>query len=140
MTIRWFAYGVLFLNSLAVSTALMLSCYTGTDHFQEGRFITLFSTLQLLVISWLSHRVLQVRSVTRKQSLWRDPSAVWGIISIGFLFLAADDFFTIHENIDSLIHSIFKLQETGLTDRIDDILVGYTLWSVLVCLMHTAMN
>ena len=86
--------------------------------------MTIFSVFQLLVIAWLSYRILQARSVTRTRSLWRDSCAVWGIISLGFLFLAADDLFKIHENVDLLIHDVFKLQETGLTDRIDDILVG----------------
>jgi hypothetical protein len=38
--------------------------------------------------------------------------------------LAADEIFKIHENIDFLIHRVFGIQETGLTDRIDDFLVG----------------
>ena len=124
MNIRLFSCWVLFLNSLAVSVALALYRYTGTDHFEEGRFITFFSTLQLLAISWLSYRMLKTRSATQKQRFWKAPSAIWGIISLGFLFLAADDFFKIHENTDKLIHAFFNLQETGLTDRIDDLLIG----------------
>ena len=60
----------------------------------------------------------------RKGSLWIDSSAVWAIIALGFLFLAADDLFRIHENFDNLIHYVFNMQETGLTDRIDDIIIG----------------
>ena len=137
MAVRYFFCWVLFLNSLAVSVALMLYHYTGENHFEEGRFITLFSTFQLLTISGLSYRILQIRKVERRQSLWRAPSTVWGIISLGFLFLAADDFFKIHENIDRLIHTLFNLQETGLTDRIDDGLIGlYALVGIGVLIIY----
>jgi hypothetical protein len=124
MTIRFVFFLVLLWNSLAVSAAVMIYSYTGANHFKEGGFITILSVFQLLAISWLSYKILQARDVTRRCSLWRDSSAVWGIISLGFLFLAADDLFEIHENIDRLIHYVFNLQETGLTDRIDDILIG----------------
>lgn len=32
--------------------------------------------------------------------------------------------YMIHENIDNLIHEVFNMEETALTDRIDDFLVG----------------
>ena len=58
-------------------------------------------------------------------------------MSLGFLFLAADDLFKIHENIDRLIHNIFNLQETGLTDRIDDGLIGlYALIGIGVLIIY----
>lgn len=59
-----------------------------------------------------------------RSSFWRDPSVVWAIIASGFLFLAADEVLRIHENLDQLIHYVFGLKETNLTDRIDDLIVG----------------
>nr|NQU92996.1 hypothetical protein [Bacteroidota bacterium] len=49
---------------------------------------------------------------------------IWAILSLGFLFLAADEYFEIHESIDLWIHDIFNIKETGVTDRLDDILVA----------------
>ncbi len=37
-----------------------------------------------------------------------------------------DDKFIYHENLDKAIHSLFKWQETKLSDRIDDIIVAFT--------------
>ena len=124
MSIRLVFFGVLLWNALAVSAAITIYSYTGVNHFQEDGFITILSVFQLLAISWLSYKILQTRNVTRRCVLWRDSSALWGIISLGFLFLAADEFFQIHEKIDFQIHYLFNIPETGFTDRIDDILVG----------------
>jgi len=117
MTTRLVFFLVLILNSLAVIAAITIYSYTGVNHFKEGGFITVLSFLQLLVICRI---VFQIK----RHSLWKNPSAVWTIIALGFLFLAADELFKIHENIDFLIHYVFNMQETGLTDRIDDILIG----------------
>jgi len=108
---------VLTLNLLAVITATTIYRHTGVNHFKEGSFLTTLSCLQLLVISGI---VFQIK----KHSLWKNSSVVWIFIALCFLFLAADEFFEIHETIDHIIHYIFNIQETALTDRIDDVLVG----------------
>ena len=62
---------------------------------------------------------------------------VWGLIAAGFLFLFADELFKIHESTDELIHSLFKLEESGLTDRIDDLLVfGYAVIGIGVIVKY----
>ena len=124
MTMRFVIFLVLLWNLLAVGAAVIIYIYTGTNHFKESGFITILSTFQLLAISRLSYKILQSRNVQPRCSLWRVPSAIWGLMSLGFIFLAADELFRIHENIDRMIHYIFNLQETGLTDRIDDVLIG----------------
>ncbi len=86
--------------------------------------MTLLSALQLLAISWISFQTFGLRNTTRSGSVWSRPAAIWGVISVGFLFLAVDEYFMVHENIDGLIHYVFNLQETPLTDRIDDILIA----------------
>ena len=137
MTIRFVFWGTLLWNSLAVSTAIIIYSYTGVNHFNEDGFITILSVLQLLTISWLSYKILQTRNVTRRCTLWRESSALWGIISLSFLFLAADEFFQIHEEIDFGIHNFFNIRETGFTDRIDDILVGlYGLAGIFVLITY----
>ena len=124
MTIRWAIILVLLSNLLAVCAAVIINIYNGANHFQEGGFITILSIIQLLAISFLSFKIFLARDVTRGRSLLKRPSALWAIIALGFLFLATDDYCRIHENVDHLIHYAFNLQETGFTDRIDDILVG----------------
>lgn len=124
MSIRLVFLMILLGNALAVSAAITIYSYTGVNHFKEDGFITILSVFQLLTISWLSYKILLSLNVKRKYIPWRDSSALWGIISLGFLFLAADEFFQIHEKIDFQIHHFFNMRETGLTDRIDDILVG----------------
>ena len=124
MTIRLVFFLVLILNLLAVSAGVITYSYTDVDPFSEGGFITKLSGFQLLVIAWLSYKIFQARRVKRRHSLWRDSSAVWLIVALAFLFLTVDDLFMIHENIDDLIHEVFNMQETALTDRIDDFIVG----------------
>jgi hypothetical protein len=108
---------VLILTSLVVVVAFTIHKQTGVNHFKEDGFVTIFSGLQLLHISIF---VFQIN----KHSEWKSSSAIWLIIAHGFLFLAADEIYLIHENIDIEIHRLFSIQETGLTDRIDDLLVG----------------
>ncbi|NER80714.1 MAG: hypothetical protein F6K42_14320 [Leptolyngbya sp. SIO1D8] len=124
MTIRLASFLVMFWNSLAVTVALVIYNHGGKDHFGESGFITLLSTLQLLAIALLADKILQARKPEQKEPLWKQPYAVWRIISFSFIFLAADEYLSIHEVLDLLIHDIFDWQETGLTDRIDDLIVG----------------
>lgn len=117
MTTKMVFLLVLTLTSLVVVVALTIHNKTGVNHFKEDGFVTIFSCLLLLHISIF---VFQIN----RHSLWKSSSAIWLIIAHGFLFLAADEKYMIHENIDFEIHRLFSIQETGLTDRIDDLLVG----------------
>ena len=49
---------------------------------------------------------------------------IWIAIAIGCAFLAMDDRFMFHENLDKGIHALFQWEETKLSDRLDDIIVG----------------
>jgi hypothetical protein len=124
MTVRKMFIGVFSLDLLAVVVALIINFYSDVNHFAEEGFITILSVLQLLAISCLSFNVFRARSATRVSSWWNDPSVFWLVISFGFLFLAADELFMIHEHADVLIHKAFNIQETALTDRIDDIIMA----------------
>ncbi|EDX87327.1 hypothetical protein S7335_5035 [Synechococcus sp. PCC 7335] len=93
------------------------------QQFKDGGFINIFSGIQLFVVAFYARRVFKIGSVGFRRP-WRSPAAIWGIISAGFAFLALDELATIHEGIDKLIHIVFNLQETGLSDRIDDLIVG----------------
>ena len=140
LTTRWLVILILSFDMLAIIIAIVISVYTGnpvTHQFREGRLITILSTLQLLAISGLSYKILQIRRVVRRRSFWRSPYAVWGIIALGFLFLAADELTKIHETVGNLIPAILDLEETGLTTRIDDMLVAlYALASIGVLIVY----
>lgn len=45
-------------------------------------------------------------------------------MAAGFVFLAADDAFQFHEHMDTFIQKLFHLPKNGLTDRIDDAIIG----------------
>ena len=92
--------------------------------FEDGGFITYFSVIQLFVLSYLAHRIFKIRAEGVAHP-WRSPVAIWAYISLGFSFLALDDLLMIHEFIDQVIHHVGQIQETALTDRIDDLLVGF---------------
>ena len=61
----------------------------------------------------------------------------WLIVSFGLLFLAFDDAYEIHEYIDLWLHSVFKIQQTDLTDLADDLIVG---GYVLIFLAYVAFK
>ena len=127
---RYASFGVLTLNGLAVVSAVALSPFVKRDPFSEGGFLTVFSGLQLLLVAYIAVQV-------KKHSPRTNTSIIWTLIAVGFIFLTADEFFKIHENLDWLIHEAFNLQETGLTDRIDDILIGlYGVIGLAVLFVH----
>ena len=122
--------------ALMAGTASMVYIQSGVNLFQEGSFITVLSTLQLLIISGLSYMIF-LACDTRRQTLWKNSSVLWVIIALGFMYMAADEHAMIHEKVDQGIHHIFNWQETGLTDRIDDVLVGvYGLVGIGVLLFY----
>lgn len=93
----------------------------------DNQPLTWFSFLQLLGTAGIVGRIFQIRrgqSPNRKS--WKAPFFVWLLVSIGFIFLAFDEVVQIHEKIDyQIIHKrIFSMQETELTDRLDDVIVG----------------
>jgi hypothetical protein len=91
-------------------------------YFGEGRFTTGVSCFQLLVTAGLAFVVCRMRRRA-------DPHAgfsvcLWILVATGFVFLAADDAFQIHEHLDGWIHKSLHLRQTGLTDRIDDAIIA----------------
>ena len=112
---------VLLGNTLAVVLGILLH-QAGGEPFKEGGFITVISVLQLLATAALCHAIFRAR---RSAALvdYR-PVMVWPVLTAGFLFLAADEIFQIHERTDRLIHIVSGMTETAVTDRIDDIFVG----------------
>jgi hypothetical protein len=118
-------------NLLASLLAAVMGYHAGNveKHFLEHRFITYLSFAQLLLVAWLALRVF----VNRAEGgfSWRAPQAVWLLVALGFVFLAADELAVLHEWMDHRIHDLMGMAETGITDRIDDlIIVAYGLAGV----------
>ena len=122
--------------TLAVSRALLRQ-KSPMRYFEETGIMSFFSGLQLLIIAGLSLRISFIRQqIKTRFKSWKSPQNLWRIMAIGFVFLAADEIFEIHENIDKLIHQGLRITETALTDRIDDLIIvsysligGYILYS-----------
>ncbi len=118
---------VLLFETLAVVIALALGVRQGNivGPFKEGGLITWVSFLQLLLIAGLSWKVFTLHNGVLNRHGWRSPQMVWTIIAVGFVYLACDELTLIHETLDKLIHNFFMMRETALTDRLDDIIVGF---------------
>ena len=125
-------FSLVYVDFLTVLLAIGLGCalhQNPTAYTAEGEPITWLSFAHLLVTSTLSWEVFSRRTGgSLRGNVWRSPTFVWLLIALGFLFLAIDEIVAIHESIDHLFHRTFQIQETGLTDRLDDvIMLGYGL-------------
>lgn len=130
MSIRRATIWVFSLNLAAIILALIVHFQGGRDPFGERGFISFLSVFQLLAIAYLAHKILRLKTRI-SPSLKKATKLFWQIVCWGFVFLAADEFFSIHEVTDLLIHDIFNLHETPVTDRIDDVIVAlYGLFGV----------
>jgi hypothetical protein len=124
---------------LAIAVAIAMGAHGGDvlSQFGEYRLVTFLSVVQLLIISALSCRIWWARRGMRERPFWRSRSVIWGVIAASFAFLAVDDLLMIHEQADQLIHQILRIEETPLTDRLDDCLVGlYGLVGMAALVIH----
>lgn len=118
---------VLALQVLALLATVLLERLFGLEPgkgFGEKGPVTLISVLQLVAIGCLLMAIYVRCRNTEGGTSWRSPCTVWAFMGIGFFFLACDEKFQIHEGIDNLIHLLFHMQVTPMTDRIDDLIVG----------------
>ena len=116
---------VVALNAVVIVVTILVATPSDTvsRQFDEGGIITYFSVIQLLMLSWFSDKIFK----TRRQGIkhpWQSSVAIWGIFSFGFFFLALDDLIMIHEWFDKMIHAVGQFEETGWSDRIDDLIVA----------------
>jgi len=134
-TVNQILFIILFLESLVITIAITISLslnISPATYFNEvdnSGYLTYFSFLQLLIAAFLS---LKIFNIYKREQQSRHISLFWLIICVGLFYLALDDMFGIHEELDSWIHNIFKLQETEFSDLIDDLIVGgYLLISLI---------
>ena len=108
-----------FLSYVAFLAAVLL---TATS-YKENSPITDLSTLQLALCSVVS--VLIPFAILRHRGTVEPREyMIWVCLSVGCAILAIDDKFMLHEHLDKSIHAVFKWEETRLSDKIDDVIVG----------------
>jgi hypothetical protein len=90
--------------------------------FKEDGFATYVSFFFLLSLSLLSFVIFLLRYKTTNEIVMH---SFWMIAAIGFLFLAFDEKLMWHERFDLFLHSYFEVEETAITDRLDDIIIGF---------------
>lgn len=115
---------ILIVNMIVLAATLFLPGGPG-PYFKEGAFVTYFSSFQLVLMAALAGMIFWLRRESLKRGAGGNGSVgIWILMAIGLLFLSLDEVFLIHENIDFWIHRFFQMEETSLTDRIDDLIVG----------------
>ena len=109
------------------------SAYTG-----EGEPVTWLSFAHLLASGGLAGVVFRLRTHGRPPLCgWRDSRWLWPILAFGFLFLVVDEVARLHESFDRSIHRTLGMQETALSDRLDDaIVLGYGVLGVAVLYVY----
>lgn len=95
-----------------------------SKHFGENEVVTWFSGLVLVATGWASFRVYRARRGSIQGPWWRSAQAIWALMAFGFVFLAADDLFRIHERANHLVHRLLDIEPTWLTSHLDDVLVA----------------
>jgi hypothetical protein len=116
---------VLWINAAAILAAVVAGLSKNGDpsrYFGEGRILTVFSCLQLLATAYYCWKTARSRGIDRASL--KSAGTLWLILGAGFVFLAADDVLLIHENIDRKLHEMLNIQETAISDRLDDILIA----------------
>jgi hypothetical protein len=125
-------FAVMATDIVVMGLALLIGT-TPLYNFSEAGLVTYFSFLQLTFIAWISLRIFIAREGAASAKPWKTRSFIWLIMAAAFVYLAMDETCSIHSGIDMLIHYLFRIRETGLTDRIDDIVVaGYVLSGLIV--------
>ena len=125
-SIKQVLYKILFIDSLLVTSAVFgaIALQHSPDlHFREEGFLTYVSCLQLAIAAVISGKIFGIVRNSHNHRL-SQTKILWLVISLGLFFLALDDAFEIHEEIDFIIHDIFDITQTTVTDLFDDLVVG----------------
>jgi len=95
--------------------------------------IDVVSFILLFIIAWICRLIFDARH-EKGSSLLHGQSRIWLLMAWGFVYLSLDELLSIHEGMDRLVHWLFAIRETGLTDRIDDLIILVYLFAGLVVL------
>ncbi|BAU65533.1 hypothetical protein STA3757_29210 [Stanieria sp. NIES-3757] len=125
--------------SIAIGRAILLE-RSPMRYFGENGFITWLSICQLLFIAYLCWKINRLRFQENFQVVsWKNPKIFWQILTLGFIFLALDEYWEFHENFDKTLHIFLNLNDAGITGRMDDFIVLlYALFGLFF--LHTFKN
>ncbi|MGB3513226.1 MAG: hypothetical protein WBA93_29235 [Microcoleaceae cyanobacterium] len=117
----------LFVNFVAIAAVIFRAILLEKApyrYFDEGSLINWLSGIQLLIIAGINWKIYRLR-IGRKEvsQSGNNYQILWQFFAFGFVFCALDELIQIHENLDKFIHWIFQIQETALTDSIDDLII-----------------
>ena len=102
-------------------------------YFDEGSLINWLSGVKLLILAGINWKIYRLRTSIKEKYKSAKNCLIWQFFAMGFVFCALDELIQIHENIDKFIHWFFQIQETILTDSIDDLIVlSYGIIGLLV--------
>ncbi len=83
-----------------------------TYYFYEGKPGTYFSFFLILFASIFSFKIFLL-----------SKKYIWLLLSVGFFYIGLDEIIAIHEKLDWLIHQVFNIKETKITDELDDVIL-----------------
>jgi hypothetical protein len=75
--------------------------------------VSILSGFQLLTCGFLALEIHKSR-----------PAWIWKLMGWGFFFLCADEMLQLHESMDRWTHWLFGIQQTRITNHLDDVIVG----------------
>jgi hypothetical protein len=129
--------GVLLVLCLAAVVVLIQLGQTWHDdphrYFGErkaGTYLSFVNLVATAVVAALVARRLAGSSFAR----------FWGVAAAGFVWLACDDLFVLHERIDRAVHGLLGLDpDDPITDHLDDLIVaGYGAAAAALAYVHRA--
>ncbi len=126
-------WAVVGFDLVVVSLAIYLEMTTSLQFFKEGYPMTWLSAFHLAACGWTAWLTFKQREPEAVGQTWKywfknlhKQPYIWLMMSLGFAFLAVDELLMLHELADIIIHWVFQIKETALTDRLDDFIVlGY---------------
>lgn len=117
----------LFVNFVAIAAVIFRAILLDKGpyrYFDEGSLINWLSGIQLLIIAGINWKIYRLRIGRKEVSQpGKNYQRLWQFLTFGFVFCALDELIQIHERLDKFIHWMFQIQETALTDSIDDLII-----------------
>ncbi len=112
-------------EALAVVGATIAGALVGKPglHFREHMFVTYLSGFQLLATGWLAFRIYQARRPAQTGPLWRSAVALWPLMALGFVFLAADETLQVHERLQRLAQHVLGTGDSSLGSRFGNLIM-----------------